>query len=88
MIKKNNDKFTSKFISNFNQIIAMIKFIQNRKFEIIGGIVGIIGGYLYWKYVGCISGTCPIQANWYSMVPYGLVFGILVGGLLKPKKKA
>ena len=65
----------------------MKKLIQNRKFEIIGGIVGVIGGYLYWKYVGCVSGTCVIQANWYSMVPYGLVFGILVGGLFKPKKK-
>jgi len=64
----------------------MKQFIRNRKFEIIGGILGIIGGYLYWKYVGCISGTCPIQANWYSMVPYGLVMGILVGGLFKPKK--
>jgi len=65
----------------------MKQFIKNRKFEIIGGILGIIGGYLYWKYVGCISGTCPIQANWYSMVPYGLVMGILVGALFKPKKK-
>lgn len=61
----------------------MKHFIKNRKFEIIGDIVGIIGGYLYWKYVGCISGTCPIQAN---LVPYGLVMGILVGGLFKPKK--
>ena len=65
----------------------MKQFIKNRKFEIIGGILGIIGGYLYWKYVGCISGTCPIQANWYSMVPYGFALGILVGGLFKPKKK-
>lgn len=65
----------------------MKQIIKNRKFEIIGGIVGVIGGYLYWKYVGCVSGTCVIQANWYSMVPYGLVFGILVGGLFKPKKK-
>ena len=65
----------------------MKRLIKNRRFEIIGGILGIIGGYIYWKYVGCISGTCPIQANWYSMVPYGLVMGILVGGLFKPKKK-
>ncbi|RZT97423.1 hypothetical protein EV201_2093 [Ancylomarina subtilis] len=63
-----------------------MKLIKNRKFEIIGGIVGIIGGYLYWKYVGCISGTCPIQANWYSMVPYGLVMGVLIGSMLRPKK--
>ena len=64
----------------------MEQFIKNRKFEIIGGIIGTIGGFLYWKYVGCVSGTCPIKANWYSMVPYGLVMGVLVGGLFKPKK--
>ena len=64
----------------------MKQFIKNRKFEIIGGIIGIIGGFLYWKYVGCVSGTCPIKANWYSMVPYGFVMGVLVGGLFKPKK--
>lgn len=75
------------FITFESQKIYMKQFIKNRKFEIIGGIAGIIGGFLYWKYVGCISGTCPIQANWYSMVPYGLVLGILVGGMLKPKKK-
>ena len=63
-----------------------MELIKNRKFEIIGGIVGIIGGYLYWKYVGCISGSCPIQANWYSMVPYGLVMGVLLGSMFKSKK--
>ena len=65
----------------------MMDFIKKRKFEIIGGIVGILGGYLYWKYVGCVSGTCPIQANWYSMIPYGLFFGVVVGSMFKPKSK-
>ncbi|MRT92181.1 DUF6132 family protein [Ancylomarina sp. 16SWW S1-10-2] len=64
----------------------MKNFIKSRKFEIIGGIIGTIGGFLYWNYVGCTSGTCPIKANWYTMVPYGLVMGVLVGGLFKPKK--
>jgi len=66
--------------------MSMVRLMKKRKFEIIGGIAGIIGGFLYWKYVGCISGTCPIQANWYSMIPYGLVMGILVGSMFKPKK--
>ncbi|MCZ4693526.1 hypothetical protein DWB61_00915 [Ancylomarina euxinus] len=65
----------------------MKQLTKTRKFEIIGGILGTIGGFLYWKFIGCSSGTCPIQANCYSMIPYGLVLGILVGGLFKPKKK-
>lgn len=60
--------------------------VKRRKFELIGGVLGIVAGYLYWKYVGCISGTCPIQANWYTMVPYGLLFGVLIGSMFKPKE--
>lgn len=60
--------------------------VKRRKFELIGGGLGIVAGYLYWKYVGCISGTCPIQANWYTMVPYGLLFGVLIGSMFKPKE--
>lgn len=62
--------------------------VKRRKFELIGGVLGIVAGYLYWKYVGCISGTCPIKANWYTMVPYGGIFGILLGGIVKPKEKS
>lgn len=65
----------------------MRMFIKKYKFEIIGGIIGLLGGYLYWRYVGCVSGTCPIKANWYTMAPYGMLFGILLGGLIKPKEK-
>ncbi|PKQ66235.1 hypothetical protein [Labilibaculum manganireducens] len=64
----------------------MKNLIKKRKFEIIGGLFGLLGGFLYWKYVGCVSGTCPIQANWYTMVPYGLLFGVLIGGMFKPKQ--
>lgn len=60
--------------------------VKRRKFELIGGVLGIVAGYLYWKYVGCISGTCPIQANWFTMVPYGLLFGVLIGSMFKPKE--
>ncbi|MCJ7821109.1 MAG: hypothetical protein MUP53_07885 [Bacteroidales bacterium] len=49
--------------------------------EIIGTVAGAVGGFLYWKYVGCVSGTCTIKSNWYLMIPWGMVLGYLVGSL-------
>ncbi len=49
--------------------------------EIIGAVIGAIGGFLYWKYVGCVSGTCTIKSNWYLMVPWGLILGFLAGSI-------
>ncbi len=44
----------------------------------LGLILGAVGGYLYWRYVGCASGTCPITASpWTSTV-----WGAATGGLL------
>ena len=51
--------------------------------EIIGTFLGAIGGFLYWKYVGCQSGTCAIKSNWYLMVPWAAVLGFLAGSLVK-----
>mgnify|MGYP003592299304 FL=1 len=49
--------------------------------EIIGTIAGAAGGFLYWKYVGCVSGTCTIKSNWYLMVPWAAVLGYLAGSV-------
>ena len=54
-----------------------------RKFlpEIIGTVAGAAGGFLYWKFIGCVSGTCTIKSNWYLMVPWGAVLGYLAGSV-------
>ncbi len=65
----------------------MKNFVNRYLFEIIGGIVGLIGGFLYWYYVGCASGTCTIKGNWYVMSPYGMILGILLGGIVKSFKR-
>ncbi len=49
--------------------------------EIAGAVLGAIGGFIYWKYVGCVSGTCTIKSNWYLMIPWGTVLGFLVGSV-------
>lgn len=51
---------------------------QRYKLAIIGVLVGAVGGYLYWYYVGCASGTCPITSKPLNAVLYGM----LMGGLL------
>lgn len=59
--------------------------------EIAGTLAGIVGGFIYWKYVGCVSGTCAIKSNWYLMVPWGGVLGYLAGSvagdIIRKRKK-
>ncbi len=59
--------------------------------EIIGTLAGAAGGFLYWKYVGCLSGTCAIKSNWYLMIPWAAVLGYLAGSvagdLIRKRKK-
>jgi hypothetical protein len=45
---------------------------------LVGIGVGMLGGFLYWKYVGCLSGTCPITSN----PTNSTIYGGLMGGLL------
>jgi len=56
----------------------MIDRIKNNVFTLTGLLLGMIAGFLYWKYIGCSTGTCPLTSSWKIM----LVYGGLVGGLL------
>ena len=64
-------------------LIGIMKLMRKYLFEITGAAMGALAGFLYWKYVGCISGTCPIQTNPYISTVYGVLLGVLLGGLLK-----
>ena len=57
--------------------------IKNKTFryKLLFTILGAIGGFLYWKFVGCISGTCPIKSVWYLMTLWGTAMGYLLGDL-------
>jgi hypothetical protein len=48
----------------------------------IAGILimaGISGGFLYWRFVGCTSGSCPITSNWHASSLMGGLLGYLTG---------
>jgi len=42
-------------------------------------MVGAVGGFLYWRFVGCESGTCVIKSVWYWSTLWGAGVGYLVG---------
>lgn len=49
----------------------------------IGVIIGGIAGYLYYHFVGCLSGTCaitskPLNSTLYGSLMGGLVFNMFV----------
>ena len=59
----------------------MKEFIRKHLVTVIFAVAGLIGGFLYWKFVGCSSGTCIIKSVWYLSTLYGLVLGYVTGGL-------
>ncbi len=51
----------------------------------IGTMIGAISGYLYYRFVGCSSGTCritskPLNCTLYFALIGGLLFNMLVKG--------
>jgi Family of unknown function (DUF6132) len=81
---------------NWKHIVSILKQSKMKLdklsgLKIIFTIVGATGGFLYWKLVGCSSGTCPIKSVWYWSTLWGMAMGYLLGDLLgsfilKPKK--
>lgn len=60
----------------------MKEFLKKHLATIIFSAAGAAGGFLYWKFVGCLSGTCPIKSVWYLSTIYGALLGALAGGLI------
>jgi hypothetical protein len=64
-----------------------MNFILNHKLTIIGIVLGAIGGYLYYHYIGCMSGTCPITSRPLNSTLYGAMMGGLLLNTFKKEKK-
>ncbi len=45
---------------------------------IIGAAIGGALGFVYYKLVGCSSGTCPITSKPLNSIMYGAVMGLLI----------
>ena len=64
----------------------MNAILNKYKLDLIGIAIGAIAGFLYWKLVGCASGTCMITSKPLNSSLYGALMGFLVMGMFKKEK--
>jgi len=68
-----------------------MEILKEKRLSLLFLVLGAIGGFLYWKFVGCTSGTCAIKSVWYWSTLWGAAMGYLLGDfindLLKKRKK-
>lgn len=65
----------------------MKKILKGWIWYLVGAVIGVIGGYFYWKFIGCNSGTCMITSKPLNSMLYFGLMGALVVGMFKPVKK-
>lgn len=77
-------KDTKAYLKLIYLCIIILKKMQKKK-EILltlsGVIVGLVGGYFYYHFVGCENG-CPIKSNPWLMTGYGGLMGGLGASLI------
>ena len=71
-------------VQNGRQVTTLI---HKYRLEIIGALIGAIGGYMYYHYVGCASGTCPITSRPLNSTLYGALLGGLLFSSFEPSQK-
>lgn len=55
---------------------------------LIGAIIGgLLGYFVIYRIIGCSSGSCSITSNPYLASIYGMVFGLLLAGIIVPGPK-
>ena len=61
----------------------MPSWVFKNKLSIIGIIFGSIAGFMYWKFIGCASGTCMITSKPINSTLYGGLMGYLIFNIFK-----
>jgi len=64
----------------------MKNFFKKYLIQIIVTLVGAVGGFLYYYFIGCSSGSCPITSNPYISIVWGGVMGYLLSDIFKKKE--
>jgi hypothetical protein len=65
----------------------MKKLLNNRYLRVgLFVLLGGIGGFAYYYFIGCQTGTCPITRNPYISTSYGILVGLVLSFDSKKKK--
>ena len=64
----------------------MNHFFRKYLLTIAGIVLGAVGGYLYYHFVGCDSGTCAITSKPLNSTLYGGLMGGLFFNVFKKNK--
>jgi len=65
----------------------MVQKIKSSVPEIIGMVLGAIAGFIYFKTVGCATGSCPITSNPWLTIIWGSLIGYLTGSIFNRNNK-
>lgn len=60
---------------------------RNAFYLLAGALLGGLGGYAYWHFIGCENGRCLLKSNMYYMTGYGTLLGAVVLNLFSTFKK-
>ena len=60
------------------------KYLRN----IIPVLLGALGGFLYYNFIGCYSGSCAITSSPVMSTMYGALIGLVFTNFNTNKKKA
>jgi hypothetical protein len=62
-------------------------FLKKHWLLLLGVAVGAVGGYLYYIFVGCNNGSCPITSSPTMSTLWGAVLGGLLFDMFNKKEK-
>lgn len=62
----------------FRVLLLRMQFLKRHRLILIGVITGALGGYAYYHFIGCSSGSCPITSRPGNSMIYGAVMGALL----------
>ncbi|NCT95090.1 MAG: hypothetical protein GXC72_11745 [Chitinophagaceae bacterium] len=65
----------------------MKKWFKHNRLPIAGALTGALAGYVYWKFIGCTTGSCAITSRPLNSTLYFAVLGMLLFSLFQKNKK-